>query len=78
MENSCDELMECFRCSKRIKWELGPLVESLEDEHAEPLKKVLDEKGLKLETDSCEKCWCLRLVKHKANSLTYTLVAVFD
>lgn len=69
--------MECFRYSKRIKWELGPLVESLEEEHVESFKIVLEEKGLQLETESCEKCWCLRLAKHKAKNLAYMLVIVF-
>lgn len=80
-EGNCNELSECFRQTKRIKWNLGPLVSSIHTDHMEgAFNQFVNERGFQInrENDFSDRSYvCVWLPKEIARAYQYEYVWSF-
>lgn len=72
LEESLSELNECFRQTKRIRWNFSPLIAAIQVDHLAILEQFMKDSGMEIEDERSEIFFdCLRLTKEKASALEY-------
>lgn len=74
MQENSGEVLECLRNTKRIKWQLGPLIPSIHAEDYEVFNKLMNElkREVDYRTDWPKFNVCVWLPKEKALNFEYT------